>query len=169
MRPIRRESKTQLAELLNYVVLIVGILVIGVVLVLLIRVQRGLLGIVLAAIAVGLLVYWINEVRKTIKRELSIPITPNTMKWSPDIVYHGDEIIVVGRVPGPEEKVEVKFKHGVLEVRGGQNFHEFVTLQEHFRVEEVNYLNCVLQVRLTKGSISAVKEEEQGELEGSVA
>lgn len=161
MRPIRRESKTYLAELLNYVVLIVGILVIGVVLVLLIRVQRGLLGIVLAAIAVGLVVYWMNELRKTVKQEFPIPATPSTTKWSPDIFYRGDEIIVVGRVPGPEEKVRVKFRNGTLEVRGGQNFHESVTLQEHLRVEEVNYTNCVLQVRLIKESISGLKEQEE--------
>ena len=169
MKSTKRGSETSLAEFFNYIVLIAGMLVIAVVLALLVRVQRGLLGILLGAIAVGLLVYWVSELRKTVKKEFSIPVAPSTMKWSPDIFYHGDEIIVVGRVPGPEEKVKVKFRDGILEVRGGQNFHESVTLQGHFRVEEVNYLNCVLQVRLTKESISGVKEqEERGKLEGSV-
>ena len=150
MKSIKRDRGTSLGEFLNFIVLVVGMLVMTVVLVLLVRVQRGLLGIVLGAIAVGLLVYWISELRKTVKKEFSIP---SAMKWSPDIFHRDDEIIVVGVVPGPEKKVKVEFRNGILEVRGGQRFHEFVTLGEHLKVEETKYVNRVLQVRLGKETV----------------
>lgn len=149
MKSIKRDRGISLGEFLNYIVLIVGMLVIAVVLMLLVRVQRGVLGIVLGAIAVGLLVYWISELRKTVKKEFSVP----SAKWSPDILHQGDEIIVVGVVPGPEKKVKVEFRNGILEVRGGQRFHEFVTLGEHLKVEETKYVNRVLQVRLGKEAV----------------
>ncbi|MEK0325432.1 MAG: hypothetical protein QQN63_06980, partial [Nitrosopumilus sp.] len=52
-------------------VLIIGVIVIGVILMLLVRVQRGLLGIILAALASGLLIYWLREVRNIVKKEFS--------------------------------------------------------------------------------------------------
>jgi hypothetical protein len=150
MKSNKRGSETSLAEFLNYIVLIAGILVIALVLALLVRVQRGLLGIAVAAVAVGLLVYWISEFRKTVKKELSVP---STVKWSPDILYQGDEVIVVGAVPGPDKKVNAEFRNGTLELRGEQKFHEFVTLGEHLIIEETKYVNRVLQVRLRKESV----------------
>lgn len=156
MKSIKRDHGPSLGEFLNYIVLVVGMLVIAVVLVLLVRVQRGLLGIVLGAIAVGLLVYWVSELRKIVKKELSVP---STMKWSPDILYQGDEIIVVGVVPGPQKKVNAEFRNGILEVRGGQRFHEFVTLGKHLKIEETKYVNHVLQVKLGKESVPSVKQQ----------
>jgi HSP20 family molecular chaperone IbpA len=150
MKSTKRGSETSLAEFLNHIVLIAGILAIAVVVALLIRVQRGLLGMALAAVAVGLLVYWISEFRKTVKKELSVP---SVTKWSPDIFHQGDEIIVVGAVPGSDKKVNAEFRNGTLELRGEQRFHEFVNLGEHLKIEETKYVNRVLQVRLRKESV----------------
>ena len=141
MKPIKRDRETSLAEVFNYTILVGGMLVIAVVLALLVRVQRGLLGIVLAAVAVGLLVYWISELRKTVKKEFHVP---TAVEWSPDILYEGDEIIVVGVVPGPERKVKAEFRDGILEVQGGQRFREFVRLGKHLRIQETKYVNRVL-------------------------
>jgi uncharacterized membrane protein YraQ (UPF0718 family) len=158
MKSIKRDRGMSLPEFFNYIILIVGMLVIAVVLALLVRIQRGLLGIILAVVAVGLLVYWISELRKTVKKEFSVP---SAIKWSPDILHQGDEIIVVGAVPGPEKKVKVEFRNGILEVRGGQRFREFVTLGEHLNVEETKYVNGVLQVRLGKESCFSPSVEPQ--------
>jgi hypothetical protein len=155
MKSIKRDRGMSLPEFFNYIILIVGMLVIAVVLALLVRVQRGLLGIVLGAIAVGLLVYWVSELRKTVKKEFSVP---SAVKWSPDIFHRDDKVIVLGVVPGPEKKVKAQFRDGILEVRGGQGFHEFVSLGKHLRIEEAKYVNRVLQVRLRKESLPSLKE-----------
>jgi HSP20 family molecular chaperone IbpA len=147
MELTKRGNETSLAEFFNHIVLIAGILVIALVVALLVRIQRGLLGIAVAAVAVGLLVYWISEFRKTVRKELSVP---STVKWNPDILYQDDEVIVVGEVPGPDKKVNVEFRNGTLELRGEQKFHEFITLGEHLKIEETKYVNRVLQVRLRK-------------------
>lgn len=155
MKSVKRDRQTPLAEVFNYIILVVGMLVIAVVLALLVRVQRGLLGIVLAAVAVGLLVYWIGELRKTVKKEF---YAPSVVKWNPDILYEGDEIIVVGVVPGPENKVKAEFSNGILEVRGGQRFREFVRLGKNLRIEETKYVNRVLQVKLRKEPLPSLSE-----------
>ncbi len=152
MRSNRRTSELSTADLLNYVVLALGLIVIGVVLVLLIRIQRGLLGIVLAALAVGFLAYWTSELRKAVKKEFSIPRAP---KWVPEIFDQGDDIIVIGTVPGREENVKAEFRNGILEIQGDQGFHAFVALKKELRIEEIRYVNRVLQVRLIKSLVSA--------------
>jgi hypothetical protein len=159
MKSIKRDHGISLAEFLNYIILIVGMLVIAVVLMLLVRIQRGLLGIVLAAAAVGLLVYWISELRKTVKKEFT-----SVVKWSPDILYEGDETIVVGVVPGPAHKVKAQFKNGVLEIQGGQRFRESLPLGKHLRMQETRYVNSVLQVRLAKDPIQNVSNSKSEDI-----
>ena len=144
-----------LAEFLNYVILIVGMLVIAVVLMLLVRIQKGLLGIVLAAAALVLLAYWIVELRKTVKREFATKV-----KWSPDILHINDEIIVVGVVPGPESKVNAEFRNGALVIQGGRRFHETILLGKHLRLQETKYINSVLQVRLAKDPVQNVSSSD---------
>ena len=152
----KRQAEIPIGDFLNYIVLVLGIVAMAVVLTLLIRVQRGLLGIVLAAIAVVLLAYWVSELMKLVKKEFSLPSAQ--IKWNPDLLDKGDEIIVVGTVPGPES-VNAEFRDGVLEIRGGQGFHEFVVLEKALRIKEVRYVNRVLQVTLAKKSALSVREQ----------
>ncbi len=152
---VKRQAEMPIGEFLNYVILVLGIVAMAIVLTLLIRVQRGLLGIVLGAVAVVLLAYWISELRKIVKKEF-----PSAqIKWTPDLFDKGDEIIVVGMVPGPESRVRAEFRDGVLEIRGGQGFHEFVTLADALRIKEVKCVNRVLQVTLAKKSLLNVREQ----------
>jgi len=153
----RRQAAIPIGDFLNHIILILGLIAIAVVLTLLIRVQRGLLGIVLGAIAVALLAYWISELRKIVKKEFSLP-TART-KWAPDLLDKEDEIVLVGMVPGPESCVKAEFRDGVLEIQGGQGFHESVTLRQALRIKEMKYANRVLQVRLTKKPILSVREK----------
>ena len=146
-----------IGDLLNYVILLLGIVAMAIVLTLLVRIQRGLLGIVLGAGAVALLAYWVIELRKIVKKEFSLP-TART-KWVPDLLNKGDEIVLVGMVPGPESSVKVEFRDGVLQIQGGQGFHESVILRQAMRIKEMKYANRVLHVRLTKKLIPSVEEE----------
>lgn len=152
----KRQAEIPIGDFLNYIVLVLGIVAMAVVLTLLIRVQRGLLGIVLGAIAVVLLAYWIRELRKIVKKEFSLASAQ--IKWTPDLLDKDDEIVVVGIVPGPES-VNAEFRDGVLEIRGGQGFHEFVVLEKALRIKEVRYVNRVLQVTLAKKSVLSVREQ----------
>jgi len=154
---VKRQAQIPIGDFLNYVILVLGIVAMTVVLTLLIRVQRGLLGIVLGAIAVVLLAYWVRELRKIVKKEFSLPNAQT--KWAPDLLDRGDEIVLVGIVPGPESRVNAEFRDGVLEIHGGQGFHEFVALRQALRIREIKYANRVLQVRLTKKSVLSVREE----------
>lgn len=155
----KRQAQISIGDFLNYIILVLGIVAMAVVLALLVRVQRGLLGIVLGAVAVVLLAYWVSELRKIVKKELSVPGAQ--IKWAPELFDKADEIVVIGIVPGPESEVEADFRDGVLEIRGGRGFHEFVTLRDAMRIKEIKYVNRVLQITMAKNSALNVREQAQ--------
>ena len=145
----KRRPSPDLAETINIVTLLVGIVLIAVVLSLLVRFQRGLLGIVLGGLATVLASYWILELRRTLKRELKIR-NFEAKEWSPDIIDDTDEILIVGKVPGPEEKIKVILHENLLEVKGGLNFSELIRLPSRAVSFNTAYNNGVLEVRLKK-------------------
>lgn len=133
------------------VVLIIGVIVIGVILMLLVKVQRGLLGIVLAALASGLLIYWLREVRGIVKQEFSSTGVPRAKpEWNYDLLEMKDEVTLVADVPGPKEEIKVQLEGEKLEIRGGNNFFKTVTLPKILNILNTNYLNGVLEVKLKR-------------------
>lgn len=133
------------------VVLIIGVIVIGVIIMLLVKVQRGLLGIVLAALASGLLIYWLREVRGIVKQEFSSGgVTRSKPEWEYDLLEMKDEVTLVADVPGPKEEIKVQLDGEKLEIRGGNNFFKTVTLPKILNILNTNYLNGVLEVKLKR-------------------
>lgn len=133
------------------VVLIIGVIVIGVIIMLLVKVQRGLLGIVLAALASGLLIYWLREVRGIVKQEFSSDgVTRSKPEWEYDLLEMKDEVTLVADVPGPKEEIKVQLDGEKLEIRGGNNFFKTVTLPKILNILNTNYLNGVLEVKLKR-------------------
>ncbi|MBS7622581.1 Hsp20/alpha crystallin family protein [Candidatus Bathyarchaeota archaeon] len=128
---------------------LIGIVAIAIVLALLVRLQRGLLGIILGSIAVILAVYWILDLRRTLRRELRIRLS-ETRGWNHDIIEDGAEILVVGRVPGPHEKIEVLVRDDLLEVKGSRHFRELIKLPAKASILGTVYNNGVLEIRLKK-------------------
>ncbi|MCW4043057.1 MAG: Hsp20/alpha crystallin family protein, partial [Candidatus Bathyarchaeota archaeon] len=110
---------------------------------------RGLLGIVLGGLAVALVIYWILEIRKTMKTEFKVRGI-EAREWAPDIIENKDEIVVVGKVPGPREKVKVLLEENFLEVKGGLGFRKIVKLPSKIVSFNTSYNNGVLEVRLKK-------------------
>jgi len=145
----KRRRGPDLTDTADILTIVVGVAVVAVVLGLLIRFQRGLLGIVLGSLAAILAVYWILEVRKTLKKEPGIKPT-ETKEWTPDIIEDENEILVVGKVPGPEERIRVSLFENLLEVKAGINFRELIRLPTKAVSFNTAYNNGVLEVRLRK-------------------
>lgn len=131
-----------------HTITILSLVVIGMIVTLLIRVQRGLLGFILATLAMALLVYWLKEFRKTVKDELLPAMSPSKAEWVYDVVDHGSEMRVIAEVPGPESEVKASLVDHNLEILGGQGFRKLVKLLDEVEITEITYRNGVLQVKL---------------------
>ena len=124
---------------------VAGLLILGVYLRLLFR-GGGLLGISLAALAVGLLAYWIREATRLFKGE-----EPKVEGgWDVDVIEDSRDITIVARIPGPCEKVAVFLKGRVLQVKGEKDLKLSIPLKEDVRISSSTYKNRVLQVKLEK-------------------
>lgn len=119
------------------------ILVIVAALSLLIRVQSGLLGLLLGALAVGLAVYWFMALRKSIR----------TTAWDDyllELRQEGDVVDLTAQVPGPENKVKLELFGRKLILQGGMGFRRTVKLPFEAIVRELRYVNGILTARLVK-------------------
>jgi uncharacterized membrane protein YraQ (UPF0718 family) len=145
----KKRRDPELTDTANILTILVGVVVIAIILALLVRLQRGLLGIILGSLAAILAIYWITELRKTLKRELRIKPF-ETKGWSPDIIEDRNEILIVGKVPGPEDKINIQLRENFLEVKGGLDFREVIKLPARAVSFNAAYNNGILEVRLRK-------------------
>ena len=145
----KKRRGPQLADTTDIMTVLAGVVVIAIILALLVRLQRGLLGVVLGSLAAALAIYWILEMRRTIKKEMIIrPF--EARRWIPDIIEDPNEILVVGKVPGPREKIRVLLRGDLLEVKAGLEFSEVIRLPARAVSFNTAYNNGVLEVRLKK-------------------
>jgi hypothetical protein len=145
----KKRRGREIGDAINIITIFVGLIVVGVILTLLVRFQRGLLGIVLGGLAVALVIYWVLEIRKTLKTEFKVREVESG-EWAPDIIENKDEIVIVGKVPGPREKIKVLLEENFLEVKGGLGFRKVVKLSSRIVSFNTSYTNGVLEVRLKK-------------------
>ena len=145
----KKRREREIGDAINIITIFVGLIVVGVILTLLVRFQRGLLGIVLGGLAVALVIYWVLEIRKTLKTEFKVREIESG-EWAPDIIENKDEIVIVGKVPGPREKIKVLLEENFLEVKGGLGFRKVVKLSSKIVSFNTSYTNGVLEVRLKK-------------------
>jgi len=127
--------------------LILGILAILLLLILfslMLRLGRGILGLILIGIIVLLGLYWFKEVRKALKTyrpKIEYPL---------ELVENGDLLILTAQVPGPEEEVSVKILGRKLLIRGGKGFKKTVKLPYPVRILKRSYINGILHLQFIK-------------------
>ncbi|MGQ9469070.1 MAG: hypothetical protein ACUVTD_04505 [Nitrososphaerales archaeon] len=146
---MKRKQRPNAWNDLSLAILLIGIVVISLILMLIVRVQRGLLGLVLAGLAVVLLVYWLREFRRAVKKELVPEIPLKKAEWTHELIEDKDEIIFLAEVPGPEDQIKVEITDSTLEVKS-INFQKVVKLPHKVSIFSKSYVNGVLNVRLKK-------------------
>ncbi len=143
---MKSREKTDIEEMVNSILLVVGIVVLGTIVVVVTRFQRGLLAFVLSALAVGLLIFWLVELRRMFKS----PDLGQQRKWTYDIIAANDEITFVAEVPGPDDTVMVELNGGKLRVKSAKDFAKEVELREQVELISSTCVNGILNVRLRK-------------------
>ena len=144
---MKTRKKTDIEEMVNSILLVVGIVVLGTIVVVVTRFQRGLLAFVLSALAVGLLIFWLVELRRMFK---SPDLKGHQRKWTYDIIAADDEITFVAEVPGPDDTVMVELNNGKLRVKSTRDFAKEVELREQVELISSTCVNGILNVRLRK-------------------
>ncbi|MCW3975565.1 MAG: hypothetical protein NWE86_04910 [Candidatus Bathyarchaeota archaeon] len=161
MNSVKRKTD----DLFSFLTTVFGITVIGIVVTLLVRLQRGFFGLILSGIAVVLLAYWLKELRVFLKNKpnifgaSSIKISWNKDassvqekkddSWSYDIFDDADEKVLVARVPGPEERIKVRSKKNKLQIFGGQGFSKVLIMPDNIEINSFSFKNGVLLVRFS--------------------
>jgi HSP20 family molecular chaperone IbpA len=120
--------------------------------VLLARSQGGI-GFIFLAIASGLMIYWVREVRQMARsEEKKLAKEIEQKDWVYDLIKNNDEMVFVAEVPGPEEQINVKLTEGLLRIKGGQNFSREVPLEltQEMGISDYKYRNGVLTIKIQK-------------------
>jgi len=133
----RKRKKPE--ETLN-ILSIISIAVVALLLIILFKVKGGILGMVLGAVAVATLIYWLKEIKKIW----------GEVEWFYDLIDDGEGVTLIAKVPGPAEEVKVSLHKGVLAIRGGGNFERRVQIPKEVELQDKSYINGVLHVRLQK-------------------
>jgi len=111
---------------------------------LMLRLGRGILGLILIGIIALLGLYWFKEVRKALKTyrpKIEYPL---------ELVENGDLLILTAQVPGPEEEVSVKILGRKLLIRGGKGFKKTVKLPYPVKILKRSYVNGILHLQFIK-------------------
>ena len=147
---VQRSRGSNNAEWISFVSIIVGLIFAGIVIILLAKFQRGMIGIVLAIAASLLLLYWIKVFRRTVRNSLGISSPPSKKELMFDIINESTSITVVAEVPGPEDNVKVDVNELTLNITGGMNFKKSLKMETRTEINSVTYVNGVLTVKLKK-------------------
>jgi hypothetical protein len=143
------KQEVNYANVLNSVLMIAGITMLGVIVVFIARFQRGLLAVILSALAGGLLIFWLFELKKIFKQNTN-PIDSHRRKWTYDLIPNSDTITFVAEVPGPDANVAVELKSGKLSVKSSGDFAKEIEFADPVEIIGSTCVNGILNVRLRK-------------------
>lgn len=135
-----------------------GVLLIGGIITLFIRLQRGFIGIILSGIAFLVLIFWIKEIKGFFSEEKYLLGKSTNSKneleesWLYDLFEENNEKILIAKVPGPKKAIKVKSLNNKLEILGGQKFFKVLTMPKKISINRIEYKNGVLQVRFKEDS-----------------
>lgn len=123
-----------------------GILLLGMYLRLIMR-GGGIIGVFLALLAGGILVYWMKEVMNQFKVNEK---SSSAEKWDLDVIEDNRDITIVTKIQSPCEKVAIFLKGRVLHVTDESNLKLDIPLKNDVKILSSTYKNKVLQIKLEK-------------------
>ena len=132
-----------------------ALIVVTIVILITVRLQRGLLGLLLGGLAVSLTIYWLHYIFKAVRMKRLLGMTAKSEPWQPDIIDLGDELLVVGKIQIPKEEINVQVNDRALHVQSGSGVRARITLPIQAETSNVSYRNGVLEIRLKKTALQS--------------
>ena len=119
--------------------------IIGFLTLILMRFQRGIIGLILGLTGGLLLFFWVREFKKTVKQELS----PSNKNWDYEIQKTMNSFNLTATLTQPEPSLSVSLFKDKLQIKG-QKFEETITVSKNMILDSHSYINNVLYVKLIK-------------------
>jgi len=135
--------------LINFLVILVSLVIGGIILIIILRLERGFLGLILGGASIALFVYWVREFKKIINDDKQFPSLSNRKKWQYDIFENDNEITIVAEVPGPEKEILIDIINKTVKI-SNENFSEDIKLKKEVSIINKSYLNGILNLKLKK-------------------
>jgi len=137
---------------MEFFIPLLGLLFLGIMYVLIARINQGYSGFILLSGAAVVLLYWVRELKRSVKEEDPSVIGReiDTKDWVYDLITNKDEMVFVAEVPGPEEQIDVTLTGGSLHVKSGQNFDKTIPLDraEEMNISDFRYRNGILTLKI---------------------
>ena len=132
-----------------------ALIVVTIVILITVRLQRGLLGLLLGGLAVSLTIYWLHYIFRAVRMKRLLGMKAKSEPWKPDIIDLGDELLVVGKIQIPKEEINVQVHDRALHVQSGSGVRARITLPIQAETSNVSYRNGVLEIRLKKTALQS--------------
>ena len=139
---------------MDFFIPLLSLLFLGVMYILITRINQGYSGFLLVSAASVLMIYWVRELKRTVKDEDSKPLPGDvdTKDWVYDLIKNKNEMVFVAEVPGPEEQIDIRLTIGTLHIKSGQNFTKTIPLDltEEMNISDFKYRNGILTIKINK-------------------
>ena len=137
-------GESQVEETSKLILGILATLLLLILFSLMLRLGRGILGLILIGVIALLGIYWFKEVKKALKT-----YRPR-IEYPLELVEDGDLLTLTAQVPGPEEEVSIKISDRKLLIRGGRGFKRIVKLPYPVKILKRSYVNGILHLELIR-------------------
>jgi hypothetical protein len=139
---------------LNFVIPIVVILFLGIIYTMTQRADSGYVSFILIGAAAISMIYWVKVIKKMANDQKPVTFSQGreqeTKNWVYDLIKGEEEFVFVAEVPGPEDKIAVRFVKGILYVRGTGGFSKEIPIEDanEMQIFDFKYRNGVLTLRI---------------------
>ena len=146
------EKIRNLREYSTYFYLLFGIVFGSGIIFIIFRFQRGLYALILSALAIALLIYWIYQLNKMIKKgNLNVkPFIP-MKSWNYDIIEgENGTVQLLAEVPGLCDEIKFDFSNNTHVIHGPRKFLKYITMPQKLELLDDNCINGVLKINFKK-------------------
>ena len=145
-------------QTLNFIIPIMLILFLGIVYVMTQRSGSGsgtgFVSFILIGAAAITMIYWTKVLKKMTKEQKPKYMIgeQESKSWVYDLIKGEQEFVFVAEVPGPEDKIVVRFIEGILYVRSSGGFSKEVPIEgsTDMQIFDFKYRNGVLTLKIRK-------------------
>lgn len=138
---------------MDFFIPLLCLLLLGVMYILVTRINQGYSGFLLVSAASVLMIYWVKELKRTVKDDSKpLPSDVDTKAWVYDLIKNKNEMVFVAEVPGPEEQIDVRLTIGTLHVKSGQKFAKSIPLEQtgEMNISDFKYRNGILTIKINR-------------------
>ena len=137
---------------LNFIITIILLLGIGVIYVMTQKSDTSFANFILVGAAAITIIYWVPTLKKLVveNKPKYTAKEAEAKNWVYDLIRGDNVLVFVAEVPGPEDKIMVRFIDGILYIRGSGGFSKEVPIEgsQEMKITDFKYRNGVLTLRI---------------------